>query len=147
MSAWIVGHDHIDALLTFATNKPRNWGVCYRIPGGESNEIDERNATEIGRILMAECERSVQARYPNDSLEELPGTIGERSHNYKFKRWAGTLSPIAILKACDCYDYQACETDDYQETLACLIIEAIRNRAISVLPGYDEAPGWQFERS
>lgn len=32
-----------------------------------------------------------------------------------------------IRKACDCFDYQACETDDYKETLAARLIDLIRD--------------------
>lgn len=32
-----------------------------------------------------------------------------------------------IRKACDCYEYQACETDDYKQTLAARLIDLIRD--------------------
>jgi len=56
------------------------------------------------------------------------------------------LTPIAVLKGCECFDYQACETDDYRSSIACTIINAIRTRAILCLPDYDDAPGWDFTR-
>jgi hypothetical protein len=55
-------------------------------------------------------------------------------------------TPVSLLKGCDCFDYQACETGDYGSSIACAIIEAIRKRAILCLPEYDDAPGWDFTR-
>jgi len=144
MSAFIVGHDHIDGLLTFATGKKYGSPVSYYLPGGRV-DITEQNATEIGRILLTENERSVKYRYPGETTDTLPGTIGEDAVSYKFKPFYG-LPAVAILKACSCYDYQACETDDYQESVACKIIDAIRGRAITSLPGYDDANGWELRR-
>lgn len=135
MSAFIVGHDHIDALLTFATaEQATSNGV----------EITTANATEIGRILLTENERSVSHRYPGDG--DLPGTIGEEAAGYTFRPVTGVLAPLVILKACECFDYQSCETDDYRESEACRIVDVIRSRAISRLPGYSDARGWEFRR-
>ena len=147
MSAYIVGHDHIDALLTFATaDDPQAFGpISYRLePSGNRVEITTTNATDVGRILLTENERSVEHRYPGDN--DLPGKIGEEAAGYSFRPWAETPAPVAILKACDCFEYQACETDDYRQSDAYRIIDAIRSRAISRLPGYSNAPGWEFRR-
>ena len=145
MSAYIVDHDHIDALLDYAIQQQVRYVVR------ETNSIVDvttENATEIGRILLTENERSVRARYPACDVNELPGTIGEDSANYKFKRWPlrSPLQALTILKACDGFDYQACETDDYEQSLAANIIRAIRGFAIRRLPGYSDSPGWSMHR-
>jgi hypothetical protein len=87
---------------------------------------------EVGQILVDQNFRSVNYHYE----EDYP------VREYVADPPAVTLSPVAILKACDCYDYQACETPDYWETEAFAIVRAIRNRAIRLLPGYDEAEAW-----
>jgi mannitol-1-phosphate/altronate dehydrogenase len=112
MSAYIVDHDHIDALLTFALCKSYGRGVVYTA-NETLIEIVSTNATEIGRILLTENERSVRHRYPDDAPGDLPGSIGEDAASYLFHRYERTPSPLVILKACECFDYQACETDDY----------------------------------
>ena len=145
MSAYIVDHDHIDALLSYAIKQ----NVSYTVPVTKSRvEITERNATEIGRILLDENERSVRYRYPGSDADDLPGTIGQDSASYKFKRWpvGHPLAALTIMKACDGFDYQACETDDYSETLACRIVNTIRSYAITRLPEYSNAPGWSLTR-
>jgi hypothetical protein len=145
MSAYIVGHAHIDALLTFAMSKHYGRGVVYTA-NETLIEINCVNASEIGRILLTENERSVRHCYPNDAADNLPGAIGEDSANYEFSPFDGGLTPVAVLKGCNCFDYQACETGDYESSIACAIIDAIRKRAILCLPGYNNVPGWHFTR-
>jgi hypothetical protein len=151
MSAFIVSHDHIDALLTFASMRNIQGTVSYFVKETRKRvDITALNATEVGRILLTENERSVYARYTDcgPGKGNAPGTLGEDAETYTFKPWPwnATLTPASILKACSCFDYQACETDDYRETLAYTIIDAIRHRAIASLPGYDDAAGWEFSR-
>jgi hypothetical protein len=154
MSAFVVGHDHIDALLSFATRRTRYGSTAsFSHELGDAFErraITEENATEIGRILLAENERSVGARYPDckDNPEDMPGTIGETAASYRFKAWSASspLTATAILKGCSCFDYQACETADYETTRAHAIIDGIRHHAIHMLPGYDDCAGWEFRR-
>lgn len=145
MSAYIVDHDHIDALLSYAIEHH----VTYVTPDTKKLiEIKKENATEIGRILLDENERSVRYRYPDCGPEDLPGTIGEDSASYKFRSWPlrSPLSAMTILNACDGFDYQACETDDYDQSLAAVIINRIRGWAIRRLPGLSDAPGWHMHR-
>jgi hypothetical protein len=148
MSAFVVSHDHIDALLTFATDQKPNDEIVF-VVGDVGREITAANATEIGRILLAENVRSVQARYPQLPASELPGALVDEDTvaSYKFGTWrVAKLEPLWILKACDSFDHQACETEDYEASDACVIIEAIRIRAIRELPGYTNAPGWSLDR-
>lgn len=121
MSAFIVEDDLIDALLTYATDM--RYGTAH-LPGHLGHDLDK-----IGQILLDENYRSVNARYRNR----------DKPHKYDFKFWPGELSPVQIIKACDCYDYQACETDNYCETEAAMIVKRIRSKAISNLPGYSAA--------
>jgi hypothetical protein len=146
MSAYIVSHDHIDALLTFATSEPNN-PVTFVMPiTGNRVEITRESLTETGRVLLKENERSVRHRYPGDTDAKFHGRIGDNEADYKFKEWGKPLTALSILNGCNCFDYQACETDDYHESLACRIIDAIRHRAILRLPGIKDAPGWEFSR-
>jgi hypothetical protein len=146
MSAFVVSHDHIDALLSLALAHRTYGPVSYFVKDTQRLvAITEENVTEVGRILLTECERSVNHRYPGE--DELPGTIGQNAATYTFRPWPRALDPVAVLKGCDCFDYQACETDDYEASLAWTIIQAIRKRAIHGLPGYDNAEGWEFRRA
>ena len=154
MSAFIVSHDHIDALLTFAKLHRVSYYVPQSIcnkPGGARVDITSQTATEIGAILLTENERSVYARYKDCGPGNAPGTIGEDAANYRFKEFGELLRlPMAvqcawILNGCRCFDYQACETDNYEDTLAHLIIEAVQSAAIRALPHIEDAP-WEINR-
>jgi hypothetical protein len=143
VSAYIVDHDHIDALLSFAIQHD----VRYVI-NDACIAIDTVNATELGRILLDENERSVRHRYPDCDADDLPGTIGQNAACYLFRCWPALvpLPALTILKACDGFDYQASETGNYEQSLAATIVRAIRTFAISRLPGYSESPGWSMSR-
>jgi hypothetical protein len=138
MSAFVVPNDHIDALLTFAI-APYTYGNVSYLVNGSRIEINRQNVSEIGRILLDENERSVCHRY-NDKADDTAAS-------YRFKAWPFTPIAVSILKACDCFDYQACETDDYEQSVAHAIIDAIRKRAMRRVPGYDDADGWTFSRA
>ena len=117
MSAFIVETGLIDALVTFATMQDHCSSARYL------------SLDEIGQVLVDQNYRSVNERYrKNDDPEK-----------YSFRFFSASMSAIQIIKACDCYDHQACETDDYETTKAAEILREIRRKAISQLPGYDAA--------
>jgi hypothetical protein len=103
--------------------------------GGERQKLTSGDAEAIAQILRAENIRSVCARYGDDGAADAP---------YRFRRVPlRALDPAAVLKSCDCLEYQSCETDDYHDTLAWRVLNAIRRLAIGHLPGYEKAPwGW-----
>jgi hypothetical protein len=142
MSAFIVSHDHIDALLSFAKDKRMLKQIAYYV---QPSKADKLGWTDIGRVLLAENDRSVCHRYSDCT----PG--GEEVAGYGFRYFepfihmAHTKKCVWIIKNCDCFDYQACETDDYDQSTAHRIIAAIRGAAIRCLPDYEAAP-WGIDR-
>jgi hypothetical protein len=81
-------------------------------------------------VLYRQNVRSVDARYQEGNEVE--------SLRYR-PTGRPAVSAVQMIKACNCYDYQACETDDYYETLAYAISDAIRAAAGRLVPGYEEA--------
>lgn len=143
MSAFVVDHEHIHALLTFAQTKRMQDRLSYCVNKGS----EKLSWDTLGKILLAENERSVCHRYPDCTEGNVPGTIGQEAINYTFKmfrpffqklQWSHVC--IWVIKACDCFDYQACETGDYETTPAYDMVHIIRREAIRCLPGYDAAP-------
>ena len=134
MSAYIVDPRTIDYLV--------QWGARHRsvVRDGERVRLDDIPQNELGQILMTENVRSVRTRYPQDSADTLPGPVNQkRVWRYHFQPVPHQmLKPAWVIKACDCLDYQSCETDDWRETLAYQIVQAIRESAISALT--DDAP-------
>ena len=145
MSAFVVSHDHIDALVEYAVTHRLRYFV-----DGLPIYITTDNATEVGAILLQENVRSVLSRYPDCTEETAPGRDGEMVAYYDFEPFLDLHKlpkhklVAVILTACDCFDYQACETDNYEASVACKIIEAIRTEAIRAVPKYD-AP-WEITR-
>lgn len=89
------------------------------------------NKQAIGQKLLDENYRSVNHRYGESEKAPIFQSV------YPTRRH----SPIKIIKLCDCYGYQTCETPDWKDTEAYAIMQMLRERAIHNLPGYDEA-GW-----
>jgi hypothetical protein len=127
MSAFVLDDAHIDAILEWHSRSKNNYGRVTL-----SDEL-----TLIGRKLIAQNWRSVEERY----RERTADYFGEcpEAEAYVYRDYGRLLTPIEIVKACDCYDYQACETPDYRETEAASFIDSVRYRAICKLPGYDAA--------
>lgn len=159
MSAFICGQDHFKVLAIFAASRRygRDWQVDPRyIKGLTHPEAEERGmenftsaelATLYANTLYQENNRSVLARYPKDTLESAPGPIDKPASIEVTLRDSTLakyrLNAVAILKMCDCLEYQSSETDDWEETVAFRLLTAIRAAAIRSLPGYDDAP-WDY---
>lgn len=138
MSAYVVDKAHIDALVKAALGQRQDFRYWHN---EEHKRVDSNNAEEIGAMLWNENVRSVSYRYPSDSLESLPGRIDSpwlTPYTYSFMR-TPYREPVAVLKAIDCYEYQSCETPDWEQSEAFAFCRALRRHVIGRLPGYDEA--------
>ena len=130
MSAYLVPDYHINALVSWAAGKHGANAVSYYW-GNKRREVRNDEA-RIASVLFAQNVRSVNYRYRE----------AEPAHGFKFKRVPNMLNPIDVIKACHGYGYQACETDDWEQTEAFAIIKGIERSAIQSLPGYDESRAW-----
>jgi hypothetical protein len=126
MSAYVLGDENFDAIIAACK---RCFGSNLFVLGKTFNLDSEEECSQIGQILKDQNYASVNARY-KEKTEIDP---------YKYKASSELYSPVQILKICDCYDYQACETGDYRESLACDIVDTLRLKLITLLPGYDDA--------
>ena len=140
MSAFVVSKSHIDALVTLAVKGPGtggNWLTLHwyerRDDHGQEalihNRADYDTADELGRMLWAENARSVAYRYGARTV------VGD----YVWPMGAPRLSAVEGLKAIDCYEYQACEHDEWKDSAAKQFCDALRRALITYLPGYDDA--------
>jgi hypothetical protein len=91
---------------------------------------DQAGRQRVAELLRAENGRSFGVR--NGERPVPPITYVASS---AVKR----MPPVQVLKLCACFDYQCTETADYSQTEAARIVEAIRHRTISQLPGYLDA--------
>lgn len=54
------------------------------------------------------------------------------------------VSVVGALKALACYEYQSCESDDWESTEAFAFCEALRHTLIWALPNIDDA-AWEVQ--
>jgi hypothetical protein len=125
MSAWIVAKAHVDALVTAA--------LVYAQSVGRT--MMPEDCDKLGATLWAENHKSVGYRYSHK--ETMPP--------YRFTRRAVPLTPVELLKAVACFEYQSCEHKGWEKSEAHKACAEIRNIAINALPGYADAP-WGIDR-
>jgi len=154
MSAFEVSTVHIDALVSAALQGTRFGSLTWyhgEIPHTEPGEmltghddylaalartrreVTRDNAEEWGATLLAENRRSVNHRYDEDEWEAP----------YTFTEIRGRISPMAVLKAIDCYEYQSCEHPGWKASEAWSFCQVLRSRMIGALPGYSDA-AWEI---
>jgi hypothetical protein len=133
MSCFVVPDFHINALVS--------WTIGHKVyTGGAGRAALARNLAKANR-------RAYQERYqdPGAPSDYRGFSIVDVDH----------LDPIAIVKACDCLDYQASDWTGWRASDACRVLESIRAVALHLaagdyqgkardLPGYDAAP-WCLE--
>ena len=101
MSAFTVSKEHIDSMV-------------YALDlDGKMRDQETRNI--IGQILWDENYKSVNARY--SGKDEAP--------KYVFTTPEKPYSLYEAYKNCRCYNYQSCESENYNTTHACVINEVI----------------------
>ena len=143
MSAFVVSHAHINAMLSFANRNARDYGRIY--PNRENSQqalhlSDVNDLQKIAEILYAQNVRSVHCRYPGDEdVSSLPGVVGEVGTDIRFTFARKVPTAVGQLKLLSCYDYQSCESGDYDTSTAARIVEVLRKQAINALPGYADA--------
>ncbi len=128
MSAYVVDPEHIHMLVHAAVNRK----VSY-YHDNQSYPVRSDTAGYTGAVLLAENLASVNHRYCEHELEPA----------YEYRQPGRSATPVEVLKGLDCYEYQACEHPDWAGSQAKAFCDALRDAAISDLPGYDEAP-WEW---
>ena len=126
MSAFICSDEHISAIVTFACqhNISVNTGGYKQYSGGTEQELAD--------LLMGENITSYNYRYPNDPADPkdfLPVQWDRR-----------TVAPIGVIKLAQSLDYQSCEHPGWKGSRAKAVCDAVIDKAINCLPGYDNAP-------
>lgn len=157
MSAWVVSQAHINAMVSAGLRRGTVQGCKLSwYHDGERHELTRVNADQVGSMLLGENIRSVGFRYSDSPVDDLPGRYVTAElpgfdveirapeylapFTYKHTLKDDHRKPVEILKAIDCFEYQACETDDWRDSEAYAFCQALRSRMIDALPGYDDAP-------
>ena len=130
MSAFMVSRLHISCLL--------NW-YDHHANSGRNPLMDDGRITLANR-LSRENALSVNYCYPNHPAE-LPHVWDESNIGETYR--APMLSPVQMLKAIRCLDYQSCEHPTWEKSEACRVLREMECCAIARLDGYEEAP-WEI---
>ena len=157
MSAYVVDKRTIVYLIQAALDLPGrtvqgrtlSWYWDTRNDYGQidshSAELKPNNdhaAMCIGKMLWNENIRSVSARYPTRKTYKLPGVVsGDALTPQDFSAPWPDIDPVQVLKTCECYKYQSCEHDGWENSEAAAFIQALEYAAVNALPGY-EAANW-----
>lgn len=139
MSAYMVNREHIRYLITAAKNITNVFRWYYKDECNELLRDDRETATKTGQMLWDANMESIVARYPGTKPDNVPGMIGETYIYVHNRDYHGEIDPVQVIKACDCFDYQACEYDDWKKSNAKAFIDSLRSDAWHNLPGYDAA--------
>jgi len=150
MSAYMVDREHIIFLVKAAVSRhmaQHDGGSIRWYYNGTSKKLscceDIEKLVEVAQMLWDENKKSINARYHDtvDNPDNMPGAIGEdyiiRPEDFRL-HWFD-YDPVQVMKAIHCYEYQSCEHKEWKDSEAIIFIRRLENKAISALPGYDEA--------
>ena len=136
MSAFVVDTSEIDLIITaaiaskvWAPARPdiaalRAATSLQTTPFFPAFAINPQNATGIGKILLAENIRNVEARYSNMPHTER-AAYAEQLAAYVYTKPSKPLDTAAAARALASLDYQCSETDAYDISEARGTIRAI----------------------
>ncbi|MGZ4659671.1 MAG: hypothetical protein ACXVYB_00160 [Arthrobacter sp.] len=115
MSAFTLGSDHIDLLIT----------VAMRVPGFNEKYINiPKTADLLGQDLLNENYASVNYRYSEE--EPVPEYHWQPVGDIREVEPSALLL-LQILNAVHCYEYQSCEHPAWTDSKAFWVSQAIEN--------------------
>jgi hypothetical protein len=145
MSAYIVDLNHVAYLVQAGTscalgmarvNLSWTWNIDRKADTNDHAKLspgDLAQAQRVGQMLWDENVKSVRHRYGN--LLGPCDCYVYPNHVPMFD----DFDPVQVIKACNCYAYQACEHDGWPESEAKAYTDALRAYACASLPGYEDA--------
>jgi hypothetical protein len=143
MSAFLVSHDHINAMLTVAKMHDAYVPLGCAYIGCKG--ADDKTLTLIGRCLLAANIVSVNARYPHMMDAKADKLIHDSFEFVEDLFFATRAGPKAKARLVSCFEYQACETDTFYQSDAYRICCRIKDAILDSLP--DEAfQPWGYEK-
>jgi hypothetical protein len=131
--------------ISFRTLQPYSGGLeWYHGENGREHipQGDLAMAAAAANMLWKENMISVAHRY-SDPVEELPGDRytedGIMEADVAFQQATFSFDSLQVLKACNCLEYQSCEHDEWEVSEAYAFLQALKDKAVRALPGYESA--------
>ena len=137
MSAYMVDQEHINVMVWAAAHLTEGPVFFYRDAEGETQKLsgmDTETLTRAGQALVDANAASMAANY------------GEHDHGYQYhysRPQRTDWTPVDVLNAMRCYEYQAGDAKTYPTSEAARFCESLRHGLICRLPGMDLAP-WEI---
>lgn len=138
MSAYLCDSAHISFLAGYAVAKG-----LWRPNADDltmARAFDCSDAEVLARRLHSANCTSLMARYGSragDMIGDIDGFVFDRAAGGRPK---ALMTPaVAVIKAAQCFAYQACEFQGWEESPENEVIQAIIANAIPSLPGYETA--------
>lgn len=128
MSAFICTDKHINTLVSFASDNRLT--AAFGNPTRIHVVYGAEQAT--AELLLIENIRSVNDCYKSE--------IGDVENAITYDPKTPRVTPVEILKACQCLAYQSDNAPNWDNSFAKALLERIQARAIDLLPGYNDAP-------
>lgn len=135
---------HINAIVQLGIkieHAPVEWQHA-----GEHRQLTSSNVNEIGRMLVYENLVSWGTNYKHEltSTPEEDATSLCFIFPFKFDPDAKVPTALQGLKLINVYEYQSCESPDWDDSEALAFCRALKERLILQLPGYNELP-WSWD--
>lgn len=170
MSAFVVSHEHIAAMVTaadrIAAASHAQFDWYAKVDGEDVRFTLSRTGVDaIEDAYTVQVTPDYAHRYPEHrtlSFDALGGLLlaeNVRSvcHRYPaddldetpgyigqsrtlYRHRAAYVATVAALKAVQCYAYQSCEHPEWETSPAAAFCQQLTRALIDDLPGYDEAP-------
>lgn len=140
MSAYLVDPEHLHVMLWAGMERrytrygPLSW--CWGNPTDRA-QLDHHSADAVGQMLLDANAASVNTRYEEDNAYVY------QYQRPRYRSW----EPVELLKAIDCYEYQACEVRDWPETQAFWFCQSLRKAIIRGIADYSDANTWDLTTS
>lgn len=149
MSSYMVDDEHVHVLLAWALDNSTAggalmWevgpdasgpGITVYGPTDRIRRLTRESAGTVGQVLIEANSRAVDERYREDD--------NVRAYTYRRPRTA-MWSPVEILKACRGLAYQCSDWSGWRDSEARAALAAIRDLAIALLPGMEDAESWDI---
>ena len=131
MSAFVLPAEHLNVLLWGAL-RAGHGRICWHYGNPtRMGELTAENTTAVGQMLLEANVASVNYLYNAAGAAEP----------YHYRTPVHTdWNAVELLKALACYEYQSCESPDWEASSAQRLCRVIERELIVSLRGWTEAP-------
>lgn len=135
MSAYVMNDDEFNIMMSYFVKPIQGIddGAYLKFSNGGYEYLTMQNVAEVAKVLQAQNVASVNERYGEDEKSTYTFEYIPEAH----KRPMGN-----IIGALDCYEYQASEASDWENTLAFDIINRLRKHLLKQLAEDDGTYTW-----